>query len=342
MPRVRLCDVSPVANALLLCSLPQVRPKDGLVGLVRKVGMPTPDSRQDLHEVIVALVVVAILLGAIAGWMRLSRRGRAEEEDLWAMPESAPGFATGGKWSIVPTAGGNPAGLVQFAAAPQARPNGAPPIRQGALAPHAAFGPCSNCHKILPWPQPPPALAVNAAMPHARLPMQEGHWQGMEVIGITPGLAREYGLLAQTRGVLVDDVTLAAADAGLWAGDLLVDIEGMPTLDLPGFLAATRRVAARTNAKFQVVRGGRTLGLELTAPEGLGAAQMEGAPMITAGSPSPHRYQGACTNCHTIGTTGQLAFDQGDMLSFKAPPIWRGAKAPHRYRGECSTCHKVR
>ena len=302
--------------------------------------MPTPDSRQDLHGLIVALVVAAILLGAIAGLMRLSRRGHAEE-GLWAMPESASGFPAAGEWSIVQTAGGNPAGQAQFAAAPYARPSGAPPIQQGAPAPHANFGPCSNCHKILPWPQPSPASAVKVAMSPARLPAQEGHWHGLEVIGVTPELAREYGLPGRTRGVLADDVTLAAAEAGVWAGDLVVDIEGVPALDLPAFLDATRRVAGRTKAKFRVIRGGRTLQLQLTVPEGLGVAQMEGAPMITAGTPSPHRYQGACTKCHTIGTTGQLAVDQGDLLSRRAPPIRRGAKAPHRYRGECSTCHKV-
>ncbi|MHC4145863.1 MAG: magnetochrome domain-containing protein [Planctomycetota bacterium] len=76
--------------------------------------------------------------------------------------------------------------------------------------------------------------------------------------------------------------------------------------------------------------------------EMLGFAQMEAAQPILPGALRPHRYMGACTDCHIfMKTGGQLPTDAGDIPP-KPPPIRAGAKAIHRYRGSCATCHTIR
>ncbi|MHC4544793.1 MAG: trypsin-like peptidase domain-containing protein [Planctomycetota bacterium] len=199
----------------------------------------------------------------------------------------------------------------------------------------------------------PPSQAV--AVPAGTLPSPreqnaagkkfiEGHWLGLEVIPLTPELAAEYQVSKGETGVLVDEVTLEAAESGILAGDMVQSIGRFPTPDLEAFFQATQRVREKERAQVGISRRGSRMTFVLTARNTaeLGFAQMEAAQPIQPGALRPHRYMGMCTNCHVfMQSGGQLPTDAGDILP-NPPPITRNAKAPHRYRGPCATCHTVK
>ena len=174
----------------------------------------------------------------------------------------------------------------------------------------------------------------------------EGHWLGLEVIPLTAELAREYQIPNGETGVLVDEVTLEAAESGILAGDMVQSIAGFATPDLETFFTVTQRerIWKAKRAQVGISRRGSRLTFTMTSRNSnmLGFAQMEAAQPIQPGALRPHRYMGACTNCHIfMKTGGQLATDAGDILP-DPPPITKNAKAPHRYRGNCATCHTIR
>jgi len=184
----------------------------------------------------------------------------------------------------------------------------------------------------------PPA----ASSPIKMLPFQEAHWQGLEVIPLTRSLGRVLNILSGTEGVVVDDVTGPADMEGFRAGDLITSVGQVSTPTLESFIKAADRVRDRRRTEVRVLRKNKPHGLVLRAlQERLGTANGETAPMIKPGSRAPHAYMGACTDCHHIGTTGQLAVDQGDLLTRAAPPIRAGRTPPHRNRGECTACHTI-
>ncbi|MFC1596773.1 magnetochrome domain-containing protein [Planctomycetota bacterium] len=201
-------------------------------------------------------------------------------------------------------------------------------------------------------PQRPPAPASPARTPiHLPqidpptidiLPFQEGHWQGLEVIPLTQGVARVMKVPQDVKGVIVDDVTSPADMEGFLAGDVITEVGQVPTPTLESFIKAADRVRDRRRTEIQVLRKNEPHSLVLTAlQKRLGTANGETAPMIRPGSRPPHGYMGACTNCHHIGTTGQLAVDNGDLLTRAAPPIRAGQMPPHRDRGACTACHTM-
>ena len=174
------------------------------------------------------------------------------------------------------------------------------------------------------------------------LPFVEAHWQGLEMIVLSPALARALGIDPNLKGVIADDVTPPADACGFQGGDIIASINGVPTNDLNSFIDASDLVREQRSVQVTVMRKGQTFPLVLWAlKDRLGVANGETAPMIPSGSVSPHAYQGACTGCHRIGTKGELPFDQGDLLSRKAPPIKPGSTRPHRDRGNCITCHQI-
>ncbi|MBF0494215.1 MAG: hypothetical protein HQL28_03685 [Candidatus Omnitrophica bacterium] len=170
----------------------------------------------------------------------------------------------------------------------------------------------------------------------------EGHWLGMELIPLTPELAKEFNIAPDTKGILIDEISLEAAESGVLAGDMVVAIQGMATPDIATFTEATRRVKNRFDAKVLVSRRGQILEFTITSTRTLGFSQNEAAQPITPGALSPHRSRSKpCTACHIIMTTGgQLPTDAGDILP-SPPPITKGAVAIHEYRGKCKTCHVI-
>lgn len=170
----------------------------------------------------------------------------------------------------------------------------------------------------------------------------EGHWLGMELIPLTPELAKEYQVRPDTKGLLIDEVCLEAAECGTLAGDMVVAIDKVATPDLVAFTEATRRVKNNFKAKVLVSRRGQLLEYTILSDRTLGFSQNEAAQPITPGALSPHRDRSKpCTACHVIMVTGgQLPTDAGDILP-NAPPITKGAIPPHENRGKCKNCHVI-
>ncbi len=249
-----------------------------------------------------------------------------------------------------------------------------PDITVGDISPHEPRGPCVGCHKILParrvtavqaglgsrpssnratanvqararaklvWTARPDRQATGRGK--SRLPWQEAHWQGIEAIPLTRGVARMLKIPSGARGVVIDDVSQPADTAGFQAGDLITMVGATRTPSLDSFVGASERVRDQRTVEVGVMRHGKQIRLRLGAMgDRLGTAAPETAPMIRSGAVAPHSYRGACTSCHRVGTTGQLAADQGDLINRAAPPIRRGQRAPHRMRGKCSNCHVIR
>lgn len=196
----------------------------------------------------------------------------------------------------------------------------------------------------------PPALQPNQNAPLQPIAvpdmvLQEGHWIGLEVIPLTQAIAKANSIPPDVVGVLIDEVTLLSAEAGLLAGDVITAVNDKKVTDLKSFQQATRDVGQSNRANVSVYSGGKNKSIVVFSTETLGMAQMEAAPMILATDKSPHSYFGPCDKCHAISKTplnaGQLAKDQGDVLTKVAPAIRKGIPPPHRRRGTCTSCHVV-
>jgi ferredoxin len=185
-------------------------------------------------------------------------------------------------------------------------------------------------------------------MPVPNKALDEGHWIGLEVIPLTPAIAKANKIPPEVTGVLVDEVTLLSAESGIYAGDVVVAIDGRKIKDLMSFWLATKEVAESNRATITVYSRGIYKDIVVLVPRlwgSLGVAQMSSAPMILATDKSPHTYYGPCDKCHAISRTplnaGQLAKDQGDVLIKVAPNIRIGTPPPHRNRGKCTLCHVI-
>lgn len=173
----------------------------------------------------------------------------------------------------------------------------------------------------------------------------EGHWLGMETMDLTPALRKIYKISPDVAGVLVDEITLEAAESGILAGDVIISIQGRATPSLEEVVHVTQAVSERQKAEVVVNRLGVEKRFTLVAKNTstLGFAQMEAAQPIRPGALSPHRDRGrACTDCHVIMMTGgQLSLDAGDIVPSPSP-IDARAKLPHAYRGPCNSCHVIK
>ena len=303
----------------------------------------------------VAVIVVAIFTGGTSAWQESAWRDVEDvslsslfRPDSYAVPAAmtakryaCPQCSTGIAWgsAACPQCGWCPAPLMQQAALPCA-PKG-----------YLVAGTEANAVR-----KEQAAFQAAAATPAARTLLSpreqnaagkefiEGHWLGLEVIPLTPELATEYRVPKGETGVLVDEITLEAAESGILAGDMVQSIDGRPTSDLRAFFLATQNVQEKERAAVGVSRRGdkMTFVIEPRNTKILGFAQMEAAQPIQPGAISPHRSRGrACTACHIIMRTGgQLPTDAGDILP-NPPPITTDANPPHRYRGQCSSCHVI-
>jgi serine protease Do len=113
------------------------------------------------------------------------------------------------------------------------------------------------------------ATATLAAMPSAPKPSAEqsqrsSALEGVQVDNLTPQIAGQLGLPAQTRGVVVTQVQpgTPAADAGLRGGDVIQEVNHQPVADVAGFQRAGRP-AANGVVLLRVNRGGNTLYLAI-------------------------------------------------------------------------------
>ncbi len=213
------------------------------------------------------------------------------------------------------------------------------------VAPTAPLAPAAP---LSPLPTATQPRATTSALPSPREQgattkvLVEGHWQGMELLDLTPSLARLYGLDPSAKGLLVDEVTLLAAASGLRAGDVVYGIGSMRMTNLEDLDAATYLLRNNRQVELDVWRKGQPLTITLSSPRALGFAMVEGAQPILPGAISPHKdMQRPCTDCHLIMTSGgQLAKDAGDLLP-TPPPITSNATPPHGDRGPCNVCHRI-
>ncbi|SCA56625.1 LemA [Candidatus Terasakiella magnetica] len=182
----------------------------------------------------------------------------------------------------------------------------------------------------------------------------EAHWQGLDSRAWTDELRGKLKYPKGLTGILVGEVTLHAAEAGILAGDIINKVGDMKVATLEEFQEATRAVRTQKNVQLRLMRPGkkkqdgrfpmRTLRLVMTGQPDLGMAQVEGAPMILPGDPRPHPHRGVCTNCHTVGDGFELSPDP-DLVSVPPPHIPHSTVVkgirPHRDRGPCEACHVI-
>ncbi|MBF0381841.1 MAG: PDZ domain-containing protein [Magnetococcales bacterium] len=173
--------------------------------------------------------------------------------------------------------------------------------------------------------------------------LSEGHWQGMEVLPLSTELKKKLKLPRRLNGLLVDEVTLYAAESGLMAGDVLVAINSRPVLSIEDMVRETKRLQARNSATLTAYRREEWKRFTLRVPPGdnLGFAQVETAPMVLPGAMRPHPYRGPCSSCHRIAQTGQPMMPDPDGIILPPPPISANAPMPHQDRGPCHVCHKI-
>jgi hypothetical protein len=221
-------------------------------------------------------------------------------------------------------------------AAPQSmtrQPTSPPPVAPTPLPPSGAAPAFTSAATVLPSP-----LQQQAS----QKPFVEGHWRGMELVELMPELLKEYQLPPSTTGLLVDEVSLEAAESGMLAGDVVKQVGAMGVADLRHFYRATFAVREQHVVQIGLLRAGRPLWVALRSQGPLGFAMFEAASPILPGAVSPHKAMSKpCTGCHIImATGGQLAIDAGDIPP-TPPPIAVGTQATHDNRGPCATCHRI-
>lgn len=172
------------------------------------------------------------------------------------------------------------------------------------------------------------------------LQLSEAHWQGMELMELTPELKMKFRYPMEMAGLMVDEVTLNAMLSGVVGGDVLQAVNGKKVKSLRQFQELTRRIRNQSKAKLTVWRQGKTKKFKIKSGDVLGLAQMESAPMILAGEMRPHPYRGACTSCHLIGESVTIQPDP-DGIILPPPAIQAKSRRPHRDRGPCKACHVI-
>jgi hypothetical protein len=175
------------------------------------------------------------------------------------------------------------------------------------------------------------------------LKLSEGHWQGMEALPLSLELKKKLKLPRRLEGVLIDEVTLFAAQSGLMAGDVMVAVNSRPVLSIEDLVRETKRIQYKNSATLTAYRreAWKTFTLRVAQGDNLGFAQVETAPMVLPGAMRPHPYRGPCTDCHAIDLVGQPRMPDPDGIILPPPPIQANAGVPHQDRGPCRACHKI-
>ncbi len=221
----------------------------------------------------------------------------------------------------------------------------AQPVELSPQAPQAAV-------QANPWTAPQTAAPGNFIP--KKIALSEAHWQGMDTMRLTSELRRKLKFPRGLKGILIDEVTLNAAESGFLAGDIIVQVNNDRVTTLEEFQQSSRWVRNLSQVPLTVLRKGdqtqngrfttTRMTLLLRAEPDLGFAQVEAAPMIAPGDGRPHRYRGPCTVCHTIGTGFELTPDP-DLIVLPPPAITKATAdtgvSPHLDRGPCIACHTI-
>ncbi|MEO5364240.1 MAG: magnetochrome domain-containing protein [Magnetococcus sp. DMHC-8] len=250
------------------------------------------------------------------------------------------GSVDGQRAGLLAAAVGQPVARPVPAGPPVGPPLAGPPVVQPVAGAPAAPAPYQRQGRVPGGPVRGDLGAVPKAYVAPDIQLAEAHWQGMEAIPLTLEIKKKLKFPLDLQGVLLDETTLAAAAAGLRAGDVLVAINGNVVTTLEGMLRESKRVKRQKTVTLTVQRQGRLVPIALTVPEELGFAQVETAPMILSGDIAPHPYRGPCTRCHAIGTGGHMVPDP-DLVTLPAPTIRANMPRPHQDRGPCEACHII-
>ncbi len=91
---------------------------------------------------------------------------------------------------------------------------------------------------------------------------------GLEVQNLTPALAQQFGL-RDNKGVVVVRVESGspAADAGIRAGDLILEVNGEVATSIKEYREAVAKVKKDSVARFLIKRQGHTLYLTVENPK---------------------------------------------------------------------------
>ncbi|MBF0097041.1 MAG: magnetochrome domain-containing protein [Magnetococcales bacterium] len=224
-------------------------------------------------------------------------------------------------------------------------------IGPSAVSPAATVATGQKPTSVVSPAQGTPLPVVQAGLPASRTDslkpflnpkakLAEGHWKGLEALPLSAELKQKLRLPTELEGLLVDEVTLNAAAAGLLAGDVILAVNSQRIRTLEELKTATERIQLAKSATITVYRGGKVQNFVLVAKGTLGQAQVETAPMILPGEIMPHPYRGPCTQCHAIGATGHIVPDP-DGIVLPPPAIRAGVPVPHKDRGPCQACHQI-
>ncbi|MDQ6991936.1 MAG: PDZ domain-containing protein [Mariprofundus sp.] len=187
-----------------------------------------------------------------------------------------------------------------------------------------------------------------------KLELFEAHWQGMDTTLLDAELRMKMRYPKGLEGVMIEEVTLNAADSGFLAGDVIVRVGTGRVRNLQDFQNETRKLADQLSVNVGVLRKDgmgsnklyrmNAMSLMMKDSLPLGFAQVEAAPMILPGDFRPHPYRGACTKCHTFGTGFEIS-PPPDMVTLPPAPITAEQAhildQPHRDRGACVACHVI-
>lgn len=105
-------------------------------------------------------------------------------------------------------------------------------------------------------------------------------WLGVSVRGITPEMAKAYGVDG-TNGAMINDVFKGdpADKAGIKRGDVVVEINGHKVKDANDFVSKVRTLAPNSVARLKVIRKGKsiTFNVKLAERNSKGDGSVEGA-----------------------------------------------------------------
>jgi serine protease Do len=158
------------------------------------------------------------------------------------------------------------------------------------------------------------AIPSNLALQIAEQLIQKGRvvrgYLGVLAQSLTPALAKQFGVPADTRGALISSVKAAspAARAGLQAGDIVVSVGGQATQDSRDLMMQVEGTAPGTQVELEILRDGKREPYTLTLGELPGAAP---APVTPATAMQPPGQSEALAGLTVADLTPELRKELG-------------------------------
>ncbi len=152
------------------------------------------------------------------------------------------------------------------------------PIQRDAIRPHGDRGVCTNCHTVVSFGVPQQVFTLAGAAQGELKAL----WRGAAAPAITPNavrptLIKEFGMeVCPARGAAVKVTGVMgnshALNAGLRAGDIVIECNGARVRGVEQFQQLASRATPEADARIKILRDGRTRDLLIMVGEG----EMEG------------------------------------------------------------------